>query len=282
MNKFCDLHTHSCYSDGTCTPAELIRLAEEAGLSAIALTDHNTVKGLLQFLEAAKGSNVEAVPGIEFSTEYRGKELHILGLFVEPEHYESVNELLEEALRRKERSNIDLVQRLKEQGLELDYWAIKAETPGGSVNRAVVGAYLVRHGFCKTMTEAFDNWLSLERGFYVPPKRPEAYDVIRFIKSIGAVAVLAHPFLNLDEQGLRGFLMEAVPAGLDAMEVYYPTFSEAQTALAGQIADEFGLLPSGGSDFHGANKPDIDLGTGKNNLHIPLGVLKKLATRAIS
>lgn len=277
MNKFCDLHTHSCYSDGTCTPAELIRLAEEAGLSAIALTDHNTVKGLLQFLEAAKGSNVEAVPGIEFSTEYRGKELHILGLFVEPEHYESVNELLEEALRRKERSNIDLVQRLKEQGLELDYWAIKAETPGGSVNRAVVGAYLVRHGFCKTMTEAFDNWLSLERGFYVPPKRPEAYDVIRFIKSIGAVAVLAHPFLNLEEGELRLFLSAA--EGLDGMEVYYPRFSPEQTALACEIAEEFGLAKSGGSDFHGANKPDIRMGVGTGSLRVGMECLEELRKR---
>ena len=277
MNKFCDLHTHSCYSDGTCTPAELIRLAEEAGLSAIALTDHNTVKGLLQFLEAAKGSNVEAVPGIEFSTEYRGKELHILGLFVEPEHYESVNELLEEALRRKERSNIDLVQRLKEQGLELDYWAIKAETPGGSVNRAVVGAYLVRHGFCKTMTEAFDNWLSLERGFYVPPKRPEAYDVIRFIKSIGAVAVLAHPFLNLEEGELRLFLSAA--EGLDGMEVYYPRFGPEQTALACEIAEEFGLVKSGGSDFHGANKPDIRMGVGTGSLQVDLNCLEELRKR---
>ena len=274
---FCDLHTHSCYSDGTCTPAELIHIAEEAGLGAVALCDHNTVRGLPAFVEAAKESNVEAVPGIEFSTEYRGTELHILGLFIEPEHDPEVNELLEEALKRKEQSNIALVQRLKEQGLDMDYWDIKAETPGGSVNRAVVGAYLVRHGFCKTMGEAFDNWLSPERGFYVPPKRPEACDVIHFIKSIGAVAVLAHPFLNLDENGLRTFLTEA--EGLDGMEVYYPRFSEEQTVLAERIAEEFGLVKSGGSDFHGANKPDIRMGVGTGSLRVSMECLEELRKR---
>lgn len=275
--SFCDLHTHSCYSDGTCTPVELIRLAEEAGLSAVVLCDHNTVRGLPAFLEAAERSHVEAVPGIEFSTEYRGKELHILGLFVEPEHYPQINELLEEALKRKEQSNIDLVRRLKEQGLPVDYWDIKAETPGGSVNRAVVGAYLVRHGFCKTMTEAFGKWLNLDCGYYVPPKRPEACDVVRFIKAIGAVAVLAHPFLNLDEDGLRTFLTEA--EGLDGMEVYYPRFSEAQTVLAERIAEEFGLAKSGGSDFHGANKPDICMGVGTGNHRVNLTCLEELRKR---
>lgn len=277
MDKLCDLHIHSNYSDGTCTPAELIRLAEEAGLSAIALCDHNTVRGLPDFLEAAKDSAVEAVPGIEFSTEYRGKELHILGLFVEEAHYGAVNELLDEALKRKELSNIALIEGLKEQGLTVDYRAIKAETPGGSVNRAVIGAHLVKNGICKSVEEAFDNWLSLERGFYVPPKRPDSYGVIRFIKSIGAAAVLAHPLLNLEEQELREFLAEA--EGLDGMEVYYPRFSEEQTALACRIAEEFGLAASGGSDFHGANKPDIRMGTGTGSLRVSADCLEELRNR---
>ena len=276
-DKLCDLHTHSDYSDGTCAPGELIRLAEEAGLSAVALCDHNTVKGLPEFLEAAKESTVEAVPGIEFSTEYRGKELHILGLFVKPEHYAAVNELLEQALQRKEQSNLALVERLKEQGLPLNYWAIKAETPGGSVNRAVIGAYLVKCGFCDSVKEAFHRWLSLERGFYVPPKRPEAYDVIRFIKSIGAAAVLAHPFLNLDESELREFLAHA--EGLDGMEVYYPRFTGEQTALACEIAEEYGLIKSGGSDFHGANKPDIRMGVGTGSLRVSMNCLEELRNR---
>ena len=277
MAAFCDLHTHSAYSDGTFSPAELLREAEKANLAAVALCDHNTVAGLPDFLEAARGSSVEAVPGIEFSTEYWGKELHILGLFVEAQHYAAVNVLLEEALRRKEQSNIALIQRLREQGLSVDYWDIKAETPGGSVNRAVIGAYLVKHGCCSSMPEAFDKWLNLDRGFYVPPKRPDAYETIAFIKSIGAVAVLAHPFLNLEEPELREFLAGAKE--LDGMEVYYPKFSEEQTMLASAIADEFGLVQSGGSDFHGANKPDIQIGTGRGTLRVSMACLEELRKR---
>lgn len=274
MAAFCDLHIHSNYSDGTMSPAQLISLAQEAGLAAVALCDHNTVQGLPEFLEAARNSTVEAVPGIEFSTEYRGKELHILGLFVEEAHYGAVNDLLHEAMRLKERSNIALVERLKEQGLSLDYRAIKSETAGGTVNRAVIGAYLVRHGLCESMEEAFDRWLSMECGLYVPPKRPDALETIRFIKSIGAAAVLAHPFLNLEEAELREFLARA--EGLDGMETFYPRFDDAQTKLACRIAEEFGLLKSGGSDFHGANKPDIRIGVGRGTLEVPLTLLEEL------
>ena len=156
MDACCDLHTHSNFSDGTCTPAELIRLAEEAGISAIALCDHNTVAGLPSFLEAAQNSLVEAVSGIEFSTEYQGTELHILGLFLQKQHYGAINALLEEALHRKEQSNLALIEKLREQGLKLDYWKIREESSGANLNRAVIGAYLMRNGFCSTMEEAFD------------------------------------------------------------------------------------------------------------------------------
>lgn len=273
MGAFCDLHTHTVYSDGTLTPAQLIRAAEEANLGAVALCDHNTVKGLPEFLEAARGSTVEAVPGIEFSTEYRGTELHILGLFVKPEHYGAINELLDEAMRQKEQSNIALLEKLQEQGIRVDYRQIK-ETAAGNVNRAVIGAYLVEHGYCQTMKEAFHRWLSLDRGFYVPPKRPDAFETVRFIKSIGAVSVLAHPFLNLEAGELREFLSQT--EGLDAMEVFYPKYSPEQTELAGQIAEEFGLVKSGGSDFHGDNKPDIRIGVGRGSLAVPMTQLEEL------
>lgn len=276
MKKFCDLHTHSHYSDGTCTPAELLRLAEKAEVSALALCDHNTVAGLKEFVVAARKSRVEAVPGIEFSTEYRGTELHILGLFIDEQHHEAINTLLAEALERKKQSNMALVEKLREQGLAVDYDSIWSEA-GGTVNRAVIGAYLVRHGYCSSMEEAFEKWLNLDRGFYVPPKRPDAFEIIHFIKSIGAVAVLAHPFLNLDEVQLREFLHQAME--LDGMEVYYSKFSPEQTALAEKIAAEFGLICSGGSDFHGSNKPDIHIGTGRGNLAVPLESLEELRKR---
>ena len=153
--------------------------------------------------------------------------------------------------------------------IRLDYDAIKAKTPDGYVNRAVIAAEMLRLGYVDSVQQAFSRWLSPKHGYFVPPQRLDAFEAIRFIKSIGAVAVLAHPFLNLDEAGLREFLTEAKQAGLDGMEVRYPLFDREQTELAGAIAREFGLLPSGGSDFHGANKPHISLGTGRGELAVP-------------
>lgn len=276
--KTCDLHTHSYYSDGTLSPAQLIAGAEQAGLSAIVLSDHNTVAGLPEFVASGANSTVEAVPGVEFSSEYQGTELHILGLFIGPEHYAQVDSLLQQFLVRKEASNRALIGRLNEQGMALSYDAI-AEKAAGRINRAVIGAEMVRLGYCESVRQAFDCWLSQSKGYYVPPLRPDAFEVIRFIKSIGAVAVLAHPFLNLDEDDLRIFLKTAVPAGLDGMEVYYSRFSQETTRRAQAVADQFGLLYSGGSDFHGGNKPDIVLGRGTGDLQVPLSLLDRLRER---
>lgn len=274
-----DLHTHSTYSDGTLTPVELVALSEKIGLSAVALCDHNTVAGLPDFLEAAKSTTVTAIPGVEFSTDYEGRELHILALFVQPEDYGPITALLKQMLLAKEQSNIDLIRGLKTAGMDLDYGAIKAATPNGQVNRAVIAAEMVKKGYCDTVKAAFSRWLSPKRGYYTAPKRLDAFEVIRFIRSLGAVSVLAHPFLNLDDTELRHFLPEAKRCGLDGMEVYYPLFDETETRLAARIAEDYDLLKSGGSDFHGDNKPDIHLGTGKGHLCIPEECFIKLTKR---
>ena len=274
--RYCDLHTHSVYSDGTFTPAELIAGAQQAGLSAIALTDHNTVAGLPDFLQAAENSGVEPVPGVEFSTDYGDIELHILALDVKPEHYATITQLLEDAARRKEESNISLVENLNRAGYAISYEEIKGKTPNGQVNRAHIAAELTEKGYTADRQEAFKKLLSPKRGYYQPPVRIGSYEAIRFIKSLGAIAVLAHPFLNLDEQGLRAFLPEAVACGLGGMETAYSKYTPETTLLAEQIAGEFGLKNSGGSDFHGENKPEIALGVGKGNLAIPYQWLEKL------
>lgn len=279
MEMYCDLHTHSVFSDGTDTPAHLIELATQAGLSAVALCDHNTVAGLPDFLKAAQGADVEAVPGVEISTDFADKELHILALYVQPQHYAAVTELLAEGDRRKEQSNIDLVAALNGAGYALNYEEIKAKTPKGHINRAHIAAEMLRLGYVESVQDAFRTLLSPKHGLYHPPKRIDAYDAIRFIKSIGAVAVLAHPFLSMDEALLRDFLPRAVEAGLDAMEVYYAKYDEKTTCLAVDIAREFGILPSGGSDYHGGNKPDIAMGTGRGELRIPSAWLNGLKKR---
>ena len=280
MEQFCDLHTHSVYSDGTVSPAEIIRLAKNAGLAAVALCDHNTIDGLAEFVMAAKNTGVEAVTGIEFSTDYLDGELHILGLFIPESAYDAVSEKLQEVLARKEQSNIDLINRLQNIGIELDYDAIKGGMPGGMVNRAVIAAEMVRKGYVSSIKEAFSGVLSPKKEYYNPPKRIDVFEAIRFIRSIGAVSVLAHPFLNLNEDELCIFLKNAVQCGLDGMETHYSTFTAEETAAACRIAERFDLLQSGGSDFHGANKPDICIGTGKGNLRVPTEFLEMLKSSA--
>ena len=278
MPKYCDLHVHSHYSDGTFSPAELLRLAEDAGLDAIALTDHNTLAGLPEFLAAGETSSVRAIPGVEFSVEYMDTELHILGLFIQPKDYDQINEMLTGYLRRKEESNIALAKALNDAGYLIDYEAVKARTEG-IPNRAHFAAELIEKGYLSSIREGCLTILSPNGGLYTPPKRPDAFETIAWIKSMGSVAVLAHPFLNLKEPDLRVFLEKAVAYGLDGMETIYSTFDEDLTRRAKAIAKEFHLKESGGSDFHGSNKPDISIGIGRGNLAIDLELLLALEVK---
>ena len=277
MEKFCDLHAHSTASDGTLTPTQLLQLAVETGLSGVVLCDHNTVAGLPEFTEAAKGLPLEAVPAIEFTTEFENTELHMLALWVQPVHYAAINEILDDFKRRKAASNVLLVENLAKAGYRIDYETIQKEH--SYVNRAHIAQALMDGGYVASVKEAFKTLLKPEQGYYVPPKRPDALEIIAFIKSIGAVAVLAHPLLNLDETGLRKFLPLAKAAGLDGMETLYAKYTPEETALAKALAAEFELLESGGSDFHGETKPDIFLGSGRGDLQIPFGFLENLRKR---
>lgn len=279
MIPVCDLHAHSCFSDGTYTPEELVAEAKRVGLKAVALTDHNNVDGLPRFLAAAEKAEIEAVPGVEFSTDYLGIELHVLMLFIQPKHYDAVKYVLQDFHRRKEQSNRDLVDNLKKAGIMISYEDVCKRTPTGFVNRAVIASELVEKGYVSSVKEGFRQYLSEKNGFYVPAKRTDVYEMIRFIKDLGGVAVLAHPFLNLDEASLRKFLPDAIAAGLDAMETIYSRYDAETTETAIKIAQEFGVLQSGGSDFHGKAKPDIALGKGRGNLLIPYRILESLKCR---
>lgn len=280
LKQNCDLHTHSVYSDGTDTPSEIVENACRIGLSAVALTDHNTASGLPRFLAAAEGKPIEAVAGIEFSADHCGKELHVLALFVQPRYFGEVDALMDTVQKRKDESNRALIAALAEAGCSLDYDALKAKTPNGQINRAHIAAALTEKGYTASVSEAFEGLLSEKQGFYKPPKRLGAYEVIEFIRSIRALPVLAHPFLNLTEEELRAFLPEAVKCGLSAMETVYPLYDAETTETARAVAVEFGLLESGGSDFHGTVKPDIALGTGKGNISVPYSFFEALKARA--
>lgn len=270
MKSFCDLHTHSYFSDGTISPTQLVNIAEENNLTAVVLCDHNTVAGLDEFMTAGKGKNVITVPAVEFSTDYGDIELHIIGMFIDSTHYEDIAKRMQDVQDAKEKSNIDLITRLSDAGYDICYEKIKSSTHTGKINRAHIAAELVNKGYACSVSDAFSRFLKPSLGYYVPPKRPDSFETIEYIKSIGGLSVLAHPFLNLKtEREIRKFVSKAKEYGLHGMEVIYSLFSGEQTQIAMDIAKEFGLMKSGGSDYHGANKPNIQIGKGQGNLSVP-------------
>ncbi len=264
----CDLHTHTTHSDGSYTTTELVLAAKEKNL-IIALTDHNTVSGLSEFLAEAERFGVTAIGGTELSCVYEGKEFHLLGLFISPEHYGELEELCIEYHSLKEKSNIDLIDKLCARGYHISYNEIQKRNLKGRVNRAHIAAELVDKGYFASIRDAFDQVLDEKCGIYIPPKRLALVDGIKFLKSIGAVPVLAHPLKEIDGEKLQGMLPELIDAGLLGIETMHSSYTEEQIDFSKKLAEEFGIAESGGSDFHGRNKPDVELGVGKGNLSIP-------------
>ena len=239
------------------------------------MTDHNTVTGLNDFAEAGKGKPIETVPGVEFTTAYNGTELHILGLFIPPEYHRDINEYIDKATILKEESNYKLINRLRERSYDIRYVDI-LEGSKGHVNRANIAAELLKKGYIESIEWAFKNILHKNYGLYEPPERLSAIETIKFIREIGAVAVWAHPYIHMDFEQADEFLPHAIEAGLKGMETMYSLYDEKTTEKARQVAKRFGILESGGSDFHGANKPHIQLGKGQGNLCIPYEFYEKL------
>ncbi len=278
MNEgYCDLHTHSTFSDGTDTPIELIAAAERCGLRALALTDHNTIGGVAELFRAAEGSTVEAVAGVEISAAYGERELHILGLCIPEDALFKVDAFLAPFRLAKEKSSRDLVAALTEAGYRLDYDVIAKETEG-IPNRAHIAAALTSAGYFPSTAATFESVLAKGGGFYHEPPRPAADETITLLHSIGALAVLAHPFYDFKEQELRAFLDALGARGIrfDALETKYAEYTKDEEVSADRVAAAYRLLPAGGSDYHGKNKPHISLGTGRGGLAVPISYLEDL------
>ena len=278
--KTCDLHCHSNRSDGSLTPTQLVRLAEEAGLSALALTDHNTTKGLAEFMDAGKESKTQTVAGCEFSTKYAGKELHIVGLFFPPESWKEVEDYVEFQHIAKNKSNLQLIENLRAGGYDISYEEVAAITKADVFNRNHVARILLKKKYVESIDHAFATLLKAGNGYYIPAKKLSSAATIRFIKANGGKAVWAHPFFTMKQaEEVEEFLPQAKEAGLDAIETVYTTYSPEQTRQAKALAKKYGLLESGGSDYHGAGKPDISLGVGYGELQVPFSFFEKLRDR---
>ncbi len=274
--KICDMHTHSTFSDGTLTPAELLNLAAENQVSAIALCDHNTVNGLNEFKTLANNLNIEAVLGCELSTEYDGIEFHVLGLFIDELAFIELESLCKEMINNKQKAYETAVSLLMADGYDMDYKNIISKTPNGNINRTHIASALIEKGYIKSVKEGFDTILKSGGKYYTSPKRLDTLETISFLRKIGAVPVLAHPFYSATKDQLENFWSKAKSAGLVGIETIYPLYSKETTDFAQQTAKKYGFLQSGGSDFHGQNKPDIMLGKGKGDLEVPYDFYLKL------
>jgi len=273
---YIDLHTHSTKSDGTLSPTELILQAKEIGVEAIALTDHDTIAGYDEALKAGKEADITVISGVEISTSYMEKEIHIVGLFVNCKDVEFKKKLQKLELERDNRNKF-MVEMLNKNGIDIMYEEVIEKYKDVVFTRAHMANELLLRGYVKSKSEAFKRYLGDYASCYVKKELLNADETINMIKAAGGVAVLAHPFrYRLSADTINSLVKEFKNAGLAGIEVYYPTHTKSERKFARELADKYNLLHSGGSDFHGKNKPDIQLGIGRGNLDIPYELWEQL------
>lgn len=271
-----DLHVHSTESDGMLTPTELVTEAVKIGLSAFALTDHDTVNGIAEAKAAAASSSIELISGVELSTEYKGKEVHMVGLFLD----ETNPNLLEHLARfrdNRDNRNQKMYLKLQEEGFDISEEALREMFPDAVLTRAHVARFLLEKGYIKSMAVAFDKYIGDGCRCYVPREKITPQEAIGLIHSAGGKAILAHPILyHMSDQRLRELISDCKGIGLDGIEAIYSTYQPGEERYIRKLATEYDLRLSGGSDFHGSNKPTIKLGSGMGHLFVPYELLDKL------
>lgn len=280
--EYIDLHTHSTASDGTATPAEVFNIACELQLAAVALTDHDTTSGLAEFTAAAaEHPECEAICGVELACSFMSREIHIVGLFINPASVELAG-FIENARQERMRRNRDLFVKLDLLGYKLSLDMPEfSDLPLDGVGRPHFAAALVNHYGFAHPRQVFEKLLGKNRPAYIPRRLPEPAGAINAIHAAGGVAVWAHPVRR--EANERAYLKRAArklaALGLDAIEGYYSMFSANETAMVHEVALPLDLAISGGSDFHGANSPDVVLGFGAGGLRVPAELLTALKAK---
>ena len=270
-----DLHIHTTASDGTCTPREVVRLAVEQGLRAIAVTDHDTIVGHGEAMLAAMDYDIELVPGIEISTKY-GVAVHILGYFLE-----DLVPLLKGVVNDRDIRNAKMAELMAADGLPVSYAKMK-ERFGAVIGRPHFGELLVEFGLARDVSDAFARFVGKGQKYYVPRTTIDIDTSVEAVVASGGVPVLAHPFQYKKSDGeLRELIERCMDHGLRGIECRYSGYDAQQVAYLEGLAEEYGLLKTGGSDFHGENKPHISLGTGiGGELDVPYEWLEKLKEAA--
>jgi len=280
IRRLVDLHSHTTCSDGSATPAELVRLAASAAAAAIAITDHDTVEGLSEGRAAADKAGIEFIPGVEISAEFEPGTMHILGYLVD-ESDKNLNAALEGLrLARRER-NPRIAARLQDLGMDISYDEVANLAGNEVVGRPHFASLMVRKGYVTSIKEAFDRFLAKGAPAYVEKERLSPSDSIALIHKAGGVAVLAHPYqMKLNDDDTKDQIGHLKDLGLDGIEAIYSRLGPSERDRYANLAREMGLLVTGGSDFHGTFKPDISLVNGLGDLEVPYELLLEMKASA--
>ncbi|MDO4554228.1 MAG: PHP domain-containing protein [Lachnospiraceae bacterium] len=274
--SFVDLHVHTTASDGTLTPAEVVLYGAKKGLSAIAITDHDTIDGIEEAITKAEELPIEAIPGVELACIYEGVEIHILGLFLNWKESMLKNHLQEMRERRIDR-NQKMIERMNQDQIPVTMEALQFGEKDTVITRAHFARYLQQEGFVKTKEEAFSKYIGIGCPYYLPREYVSPKEAICWIREAEGLSFLAHPYLyGFTEIKVEKMIQYLKENGIHGLEAYHGSCSMGQTEMLRQYALKYHLLVSGGSDFHGDNKPDIDLGTGRGSLRITHYVYENL------
>ncbi len=265
----CDLHMHTVHSDGTFTPTQLIELAKQQGLSCVALTDHDTLSGVEEAQVTGNRIGVEVIAGIEFSAICDPGTMHILGYFIDPKS-KKLQQKLEKIQEARRQRNPMIIEKLRASKVDITLEEVERESGGDQIGRPHFARALVRKGYVKNFEEAFDKYLAKGTLAYVDKRKFTSRDSIQMITEAGGIASLAHPVtLKLDGKAFEQKLDQLKSEGLKGLEVYSSCQNKEEAAKYKKTADRLNLFVTGGSDFHGANKPDISLGWMGDGVSIP-------------
>lgn len=274
--KQIDLHMHTTHSDGTFEPHELIQYAKEKGLTCISVTDHDTMSSYEECASEAKKVGIELIPGIEISAQFDPGTLHILGFFQNPSDT-ALERILNDIQKAREERNPQIVEKLGRLGIPITLKEVEGESGGGQVGRPHFARLLVKKGVVKTMEEAFRKFLAKGKPGYVDKRRLSPREAIECIRAAGGIAVVAHPKqMRLDEGALTKEFTRLTDEGLGGIEVYNSCQTKHEAALYKKLAKRFNLFETGGSDFHGKNKPDVDLGDLGDGAKLDYEVIEKM------
>ncbi|MEF3168899.1 MAG: PHP domain-containing protein [Deltaproteobacteria bacterium] len=281
MSACCDLHTHTIASDGSDTPTRLVQLAHAAGLAGISVTDHDTVSGIPEAIEAGRRLGVEVLPGVELSVIAPSGNMHILGYGIDT-HSPNLLALLEKVQQARAGRNARILELLRAAGCPLSMEEVERAAGGGQIGRPHFARVLVEKGYVSSTGEAFARFLRKGAVAYAPKAVITPVEALRILHASGGATVLAHP-LTLNCPGpddLERIVSDLASAGLDGLECHYSEHTPSFTCTCLDIAKRYGLIPTGGSDYHGAAKPAISLGKGKGDLCVPARCLAEIRKRA--